>query len=390
MKGHVRERGKDRHQLFWDGPKELGPDGTVRRRQKTMTFYGTPEEAQDKMREILREIDRGEFVAPSKQTFGEVLQVYIEKIVKPSKRAQTYRTQKSFIENHIRPALGAIAVQSLRPSDLLKYYAERSHLSPSTLRGHHATIRSALNAAVVDQVVKRNVAIGLKGLRAIEYSADDMRANTWTADEAAQFMAVAKDGSAQTAAFYALALDSGMRLAELCGLKWDDVNFNSGTVAVVRQLASFRLADDGSVQFGPPKTRRSTRTIQVSDGTADLLRAHKRAQAELKLRNRTTYADHGLVFANEIDRLGVPLRKNRGEFERLVASANVRRITFHGLRHTSATLLLAAGEPAKTVSERLGHSSVAFTLDRYVAVLPTMQKQAADRIGALLHGGARG
>ena len=111
---------------------------------------------------------------------------------------------------------------------------------------------------------------------------------------------------------------------------------------------------------------------------------------------RATHRDLGLVFAKEnpdllhqADALGTPIRTHNigsGEFARLIKTADVKRITFHGLRHTSATLMLLAGEPAKVVSERLGHAKIGTTLATYSHVLPTMQRQAADRLGALLHG----
>jgi integrase len=124
--------------------------------------------------------------------------------------------------------------------------------------------------------------------------------------------------------------------------------------------------------------------------------AHKRRQAELKMANRPAYHDHALVFAKEygdlrrrLDKLGHGLQSNHlGErsFARLCLAANVRRITFHGLRHTSATLLLADGEPVHIVSERLGHRDVSVTLNIYAHALPHHARAAADRIGTLLYG----
>jgi integrase len=128
----------------------------------------------------------------------------------------------------------------------------------------------------------------------------------------------------------------------------------------------------------------------------ELLRTHKRSQAELKMANRSAYHDHGLVFAKEygdlrqrLDKLGHPLPANNlGErsLTKLCKAANVKRLTVHGLRHTSATLLLADGEPVHIVSERLGHADVSITLNVYAHVLKTHQQGAANRISALLHG----
>ncbi|MBS1818046.1 MAG: site-specific integrase, partial [Acidobacteria bacterium] len=159
------------------------------------------------------------------------------------------------------------------------------------------------------------------------------------------------------------------------------------------------VGDDGEVRieptFGPTKTKRA-RTIDLGPETVRLLREHRRTQAELKMQNRNIYRDHGLVFARELREprdprgdLGMPLSDSTlgsTVFRRLTKAANVKRITFHGMRHTCATLMLAAGEPAKVVAERLGHSNVMITLNTYQHVLPGMQRAAATRLGALLHG----
>lgn len=217
------------------------------------------------------------------------------------------------------------------------------------------------------------------------------RANCWTRDEARQFLTTAKQAGAQPAAFYALALETGMRKNELCGLAWKHVNADAGEVTVERQLTG------GGCEpaYGPPKNGRA-RTIAITPATVELLKTHKRTQAQLKMANRATYTDLGLVFAKEygdlrkrVDTLGHPLQSNNlGErsFARLCTAARVRKITFHGLRHTCATLLLAAGEPVHIVAERLGHRDASITLDVYAHVQKSHQRDAAARIGALLHG----
>lgn len=178
-------------------------------------------------------------------------------------------------------------------------------------------------------------------------------------DEARQFLVAAKQAGSQAAALYSLALEAGMRKNELYGLGWKHVDLEGAQVTVERQLTK----GGSEPVYGPPKNGRA-RTITLPAETVDLLRAHNRAQAELKMANRASYHDHGLVFAKEygelrrrLDKIGDPLQSNNlGErsFARLCTAAKVRRITFHGLRHTSATLLLSDGEPVHLVSERLG------------------------------------
>jgi integrase len=137
--------------------------------------------------------------------------------------------------------------------------------------------------------------------------------------------------------------------------------------------------------------------VALGAETVALLKAHRKHQSELKLANRPTYHDFGLVFAKEFgelrtrkDLVGQPLQANNlGErsFDRIRKAASIRRIKFHGLRHTCATLLLRGGEPVHVVAERLGHADVQITLNTYAHVLPDMQQGAADRLAAVLHGG---
>ena len=164
---------------------------------------------------------------------------------------------------------------------------------------------------------------------------------------------------------------------------------HAGAVSITKQL------DDAGVTpvFGPTKTRRS-RTVALADATVRLLSAHKRHQAALKMANRTTYQDHGLVFAKEAADLVTPLAAlgqplctlAEARFKKLVKLAGVKVIKFHGLRHTSITLMLGAGVPVHVVAQRVGHANVAMTLNTYAHAMPNMQQDAAGRLGALLHG----
>lgn len=213
--------------------------------------------------------------------------------------------------------------------------------------------------------------------------------NVWTVQEARDFMTTVKaEGSEQDAALFALALDSGARKAEILGLQWKDLEGNK--LRIERQLWSGGSKDP---TFNPPK-RGGIRSLDLSDETVALLQAHKRKQAEVKMANRTVYHDHGLMFAQAWEHttsmhslLGAPLHF-MGVNKRLRAlctAAKVRQITPHGLRHTSATLLLSAGVPAHVVQRRLGHKRVEMTLNIYSHVLPSMQEDAANRLAMLLH-----
>ena len=190
-------------------------------------------------------------------------------------------------------------------------------------------------------------------------------------------------------ALYHLALDSGARRGELCGLLWQDIDLDKQQVSIMRQLTRA----GASPQWGPPKNGQP-RTVTLSNQTVELLRAHKAHQAQVKLANRHIYQEYGLVFAKDWwgvrthgRTLGQPLQVTaigQAAFKRLIALSGVTRITFHGLRHTCATLLLENKTQAHVVQKRLGHKRIEITLGIYAHVLPAMEQEAASAMDVLL------
>lgn len=264
-----------------------------------------------------------------------------------------------------------------------RYHHSKSALSNATLRLHHTVSTAALRIAKRDKLVRDNAA-----LEATERPKkhEERSLNSWDTEEARKVLVAAKSCSTQTGTFFALALDSGARKAELQGLRWTDINLTTGASRIERQLLKYVPTPE----FGPTKTR-EPRTLDLSEHTVTLLREHKREQSALKLANRPQYQDNGLVFAQAwVHRgtLGAPLRGGviTRMLESLIRTSSVRRITVHGLGHTSATLMLAAGVQPHVVQKRLGHSNIRMTLGIYGHVMPAQQQDAAKRLGTLLHG----
>jgi integrase len=394
MRGSIRERSKGSWRITLEYGYVRDPEtGTSKRVQKFVTFHGTKRKAQEKLTDLLHEAKHGNFVEPSRVTLGLWLREWLEAVVKPKARPATYTRYRGIIENHLVKAatIADIPLQMLRPSHVESYYATAG-VSPNTLPLHHTVLHRALRKAVKDRLVTVNVASDLETTpRRQRGKSEDARLHCWTAGEARQFLATAKADGHQTAALYAFALDTGARKGELCGLHWTSLDLDAGKARIVEQLTK----PGAEPTFGPPKNGRP-RTITLAAETVELLRVHKTHQARFRMKNRTTYHDFGLVFAKEwgdvrtrTDCLGQPLQANNlGErqFARLTKAAGVRRIKFHGLRHTCATLLLQAGQPAHVVAQRLGHSDVTITLNTYAHVLPDMQRDAAARLNSILYG----
>lgn len=394
MQGSIKRRYRGSWSVILEMGYQVDPKtGKMRRRQKWVTVRGTRRDAERRCAELVRDINRGEFVDRSPKTVAQWLREWLDKAIRPpAKRASTYSRYRHVIDTRLIPAFGAVRLQDLKASDVKRYYVEqRDTLAPATLAQHHAILTGALKAAMIEGLLIRNVASLVIGKPQARRDHDALSQNVWTADEARTFLTAAKTAGPQPAALFALALDSGARKNELCGLQWSDVDLEKGTLTIVRQL----VTTGRHPEFGPTKNG-APRSLDLGQETVSLLREHKRHQAELKMANRAVYQDLGLLFAKEWghlhgreDSLGLPLQSNnlgQREFARIITAAKVRPITFHGLRHTSATLMLQAGIAPQVVQQRLGHKRIEITLGIYAHALPSMQQDAARRLGALLHG----
>ena len=180
----------------------------------------------------------------------------------------------------------------------------------------------------------------------------------------------------------------GVRLGEALAIRWADVSLDHATAQVTRALQRIELPDGKSeLQFVEPKSDRSYRVLAIPKSVVAMLGKHRAAQNRERLVAGSRWQSEGLVFASTI---GTPLdeRNVRREFFALLKAAKLPRMRIHDLRHSYATILLAAGEHPKVVQETLGHSSVQLTLDTYSHLLPDMglKERAAARLDALLTG----
>jgi integrase len=247
-------------------------------------------------------------------------------------------------------------------------------LAPATVRAVHRVLRKASNDALHAGLVARNPMTGVRPPRS---ATPEMQ--TWSADEVHRFLhATLHD---RLYALWVLELATGMRRGELAGLRWTDVDLEAGRLAVRRS----RVSVGYRVHEGEPKTRAGRRTISIDRRVAGVLASHRRRQLEERLAWGEAWLNTGYVFTAEN---GEPIHPERITvlFHEFTDEAGLPRIRFHDLRHTSATLALAAGIHPKIVSERLGHTNIAITLDLYSHVTPSLQAEAADKLGEVILG----
>jgi integrase len=276
-----------------------------------------------------------------------------------------------------------LKLAQLQTAHIQRLYNEKLHggrldgkdggLSPKSVRYIHTVIHSALEQAKKEGMVTINPADAVKLPKR-----EQKEIKYLDTEGVAKFLAAAKDSKYFVAFF--LALNTGMRRGELLGLRWKDIDFEAGQLTVNQGLV--RVSGQGLV-FQEPKTKLSNRVINLAPAVVQVLKEHKKKQAEYRLMAGGIYRkDLDLVFANEI---GEPLdpRAFTRVFERVIKKAGLD-VTFHGLRHTFATIALEQGVDVKTIQETLGHHSSAFTMDVYSSVTTKMKREAANKVGSLL------
>jgi integrase len=329
--------------------------------------FTTKEDALVWLRTTQVNMDRGYNLLGGNITLEEYLASWLENR-RISLRTQTAHAYERVILNHITPFLGKKKLRDLRLIEIENFYSMlvQNGLGPRTVRVVHNILHSSLAKAVRYGLIVFNPTQGASLPR---YSHEEM--NVLDTNQVAQFL-VAAQASPYYALFH-LAITTGMRIGELLGLKWIDVQWNAGVIHVQRQMQD--VPGDGSV-FLEPKTNAGRRTIKLGEGSLDVLRRHKKDQDFRKLVVGKPWRDMDLVFANSRGGPGVTSNIRR-EYKRVLDLAGLPRIRFHDLRHTTASLLLNNKVPVIVVSNMLGHSKPSVTLDIYAHVFHDMQGEAA-------------
>jgi integrase len=371
MKGTVIKRGAK-----WVVVVDLGRDVDGRRIRKWHSGYPTKREAEAARVEILSSLQHGGYVAPSKVTVSEWCEQWLEN---RQGIADTTRVgYTSDVKRVARGDLGPVRLSTLTPMAVSAWYRKLSDAySPKTIRNTHTTLSRALKDAVRVGVVVRNAA---QDAELPKLERPDSPA--WTADQLRTFLNHVRDHRLYAA--WQLACSTGMRRSEVMGLRWQSVDFDQGRLAVVDTLV---LVNSRPVhRLGQTKSASSRRVIALDERTLSVLKSHRTRQLEERLRASTAWADTGLVFCNE---LGGPvdLDKFTRTTKKYAVEAGVPALTLHqASRHTWATLALMQGVNAKVVQERLGHASIAITLDRYSHLVDGMDRDAAETVAALIGG----
>lgn len=336
---------------------------------KRASVYGrNRSEAMAKKDEALKKARKGIDLKAERQLLGAYLESWFRDVATPKNRPSTLKSYRSYLDKHIIPELGDVALCDLTPQMVQAFLNSRTKagLSPRSVQYIRAILRAALNTATDWGFVERNAAKSAKPPPMKQHQIMPLDAGQ------AQRL-IEHTRSDRMGPLYAVAIYTGLRQGELLGLRWPDLDLDAGTLSVRQAVQKI----DGAWQFVEPKSERGRRTLPLPPQAIAALRVQKARVREARAVAGPRWTEWGLVFPST---LGTPLDGPNvtHRLQAALTDAALPRQRFHDLRHCCATVLLAQGVPARVVQDVLGHSQVSLTLGTYSHVMPTMLQEASD------------
>lgn len=373
--GGVRKRTRERKDgsvwTYWEGRISRGFDPKTGK-PKTVTVTGkSQKEVREKIQSIAVELNEGTFVAPSKKTLGEWLDIWLAEY-QGSKKPLTIQNYKQAIKKHIRPALGGVLLKSLTNLMIQRFYnslTEGDHpLSPKSVKNVHGILHKALDQAVKAGELKTNPSDNCVLPKQVKPEIKPLEP-----EEITRFLQNL-EGEAYRNLFL-VAFFTGMRQGELLGLSWDRVDFEQGVIEIRQQLQCI----EGNYFLETPKHDK-VRLIAPAKLVMDALKEEKEAQDHnRKLLGDKWQNEWNLVFTDTFGKHLVRRTVDK-HFKKILEKSGIEPHRFHDMRHTFAVSMLDAGEDLKSVQDNLGHATAAFTLSQYAHVSKKMRMESSERM----------
>ncbi len=364
--------------------------------KKSKTVHCSKKEAKIELAKFVADVQKGMYVEGKSLKFTDFVEIWKRDYGSKELAPSTYKRYLGILESRIIPFFGHFRVDKIKPTDIMQFYDLLSKdtqivrrkdnngkktgkpLSPKTILEHHRLLRAMLQKAVYWQMIVSNPAERVQAPKTKKPKRkyyDDEQSKALISG----LMELTEEQFKYKVAII-LTIFTGVRLGELMGLEWDDINFREGIVSINR--SSQYLADKG-VFTKTPKTESSIRDVAIPDFVVSLLEEYKYWYDEQKYQYGELWVDSNRLFVQADGRPMHPSTISKW-FEKFVAQIGLPVINFHGLRHTNATLLIAQNIDVSVVAARLGHAQITTTLNFYVHPIISHNKTAGFALENLL------
>lgn len=371
--------------------RKLGSDGHKRKGKVYDVFYDyrnpasgkisrtskkgfrTREEAVTFKNQKEKEIMQGIVVMNSRMKLGEYLDEWLS-TVKFAKATNTFLNYNNVVNNHIKPFIGGLEIRQVESKDIRQLYEKLEKirkLKPGTIIQSIKVLSTAFNSAIKQNIIVQNP-VKQTSLPSVQKSS----VKIYSFVDLVELMRLLEDTDLECPV--SLAILTGMRLGEITGLTWKNIDFSSNTIHIVQQIA---VNKDG-YGFARLKTQNSIRSIKFSDVVNEILIKQKQRQADLKEKIGLGFNKDNLFCTTRDGNMFEPSYFSQ-KFSRKIKSLEIKKITFHGLRHSYATLMLIEDESIKVVSGLLGHAKIKTTADTYMHLVDKSKEKAAETINEI-------
>lgn len=359
--GTIRKRADGR----WEARYTVGRDPGTGKQVQRSVYGSTQAEVRKKLAQITVDIDQNAYIRPQHVTVSTWMKNWQENYL-GNLKYNTIKTYKSAIDNHIIPSLGATKITDLT-TDHIQRMLNRTKLSPSSVKWIYAILHHALQQAVSNKIISYNPADACVLPRKPKR---DMV--VLSADNVGKYLSALENDNMQYP--ITVTLFAGLRLGEVLGLTWNDVDYNASSIHVRQQL----MRIDGTYTLAPLKND-TERCVKVAPFVMDILKRQHKKQLEEKLAAGSLWKGNplNLVFTSELGEhlCSKTLQRHHAEAAKAIGMPDLR---FHDLRHSFATLSLQNGDTIKTVQAHLGHATAAFTLGTYAHFTQDAEETSAS------------
>jgi integrase len=350
---------------------------TGKRRQFRKAGYATKREAQSKLAELKTKLDKGTYTAPSKIMLSEYADQWLKRRQTTGRglRATTLAPYERYVRDIAASKLGEMKLTDIKRIHINQFAADLTEAGRGavTVRRILARLTTILNSAVKDELISSNPALG-----ADKPVLGDGPVKVWEPEHVREFLQ--RSARHRLGPLFEIAVMTGLRRGEVTGLRWADVDLEARKIVVRHN----RVTVDGKVSEQTTKTRAGLRQVPLSDVAVASLLAWQLRQGQEAEQAGEAWQGDGHVFTNELGHPLDPAYVTRLFRKLCLKGEPLPPLSFHGLRHCAASLMLASGADIAVVSKLLGHASIAVTADVYGHLVGTIAQKAVDGAANLI------